>query len=91
MQRYALGASTFYEENKHIRKHRFNAPAQPPFLFQPKEDTYICRVVTTYHDISGRNHASIFDYRFIPRSWVFVTLEEDIIEDLHSLEAHSIK
>ena len=90
-QCYKLGASTFYEESKHIRKHLFNAPAQPPFSFQPREDTYICRVVTTYHDIAGRKYASIFDYRFIPRSWVFVALEEDITEDLHDLEAHSTK
>lgn len=86
---YKLGASTFYEKSKHIREHRFNAPAQPSFSFQPKEDTYICRVVVTYHDIAKRKYASVFDYRFIPRSWVFVALEEDITEDLHDLEAHS--
>ncbi len=91
IQRYALGASTFFEGNKQIRRHKFNAPAQPSFSLQPKEATYICRVVTTYHDIFGRKYASIFDYQFIPQSWVFIALEEDIAEDLNDLEAHSAR
>ncbi len=88
VQAYNLGASTFYEDRKHIRDHKFNAPPQPFFSFQSKEPTYVCRVVTTYHDIFGRKHASIFQYRLMPPSWECVAFEEAIAEDLHDLEAH---
>lgn len=85
---YVLGASTFYKGRNRIRDHTFYAPPQPFFSAQAQEPTYVCRVVTTYHDIFGHKHASIFQYRLMPPSWECIVFEEAITEDLHDLEGH---
>src|SRR6266852_1778200 len=87
-QSYKIGASTFYEPNKQIGGHSFNAPAQPPFSMNPSQSTYICRVTLTYHDIFKNKYASFFDLRLQPPGWEHVAFEEKIKKDLHDLEGH---
>lgn len=82
---YTIGASMFIEGNKRIQNCSFNASPHPFFNPIDPEPTYLCRVTTTYHDVFGRKHASIFDVDSQYR-WRMVACLENIKIDLFDLE-----
>lgn len=82
---YNIGGSMYFDSNKQIGDYSFLAPAQPLYNPADQEPTYVCRVITTYHDIFKRKHASIFDFD-LHGNWVMRAVLEDIPYDLHDLE-----
>jgi len=88
-QQYNLGASIFYKDNQWLKKGKkrycLYAPAVPDFRMQNPLPCYIARIVTTYQDIYGKKHASIFDADDMGRLKQIGFLE-NIGKDLHDLE-----
>lgn len=88
-QQYNLGGSTYYENNQWIKdkkkRYRLQAPDIPDFQMKNPQPRYIARITTTYQDIYGRKHASIFDADDIGRLKQ-VDFLENIDKDLRDLE-----
>ncbi len=83
---HKLGNGMFYENNKHIGKHTFNAPPEPRVNPNQDQPFIIARISITCYDIFRRKHASIFDYVQHTHGWQLVEFLEDIKEDLSDLE-----
>ena len=84
-----LGASTFLQGNDHIGGYSFHAPAQPSMAAIATQGVLwaVARLTITYHDISGRKYASIFDY-VRARGWYKVDIIPGIDRDIDDLEGY---
>jgi hypothetical protein len=84
-----IGGSMFMRGNAHIGDYSFSAPKQPtPAELETQGALWrVARLTTTYHDISGRKYASIFDYVY-NRGWYKVDIIRDIDHDLDDLDGY---
>ncbi len=84
-----LGASTFLQGNDHIGGYSFKAPEEPGMMAMATQGALwrVARLTTTYHDISGRKYASIFDY-IRNLGWYKVDVLRDIERDLLDMEGY---
>ena len=84
-----LGASTFLQGNDHIGGYSFHAPEQPSMAAIATQGVLwaVARLTITYHDISGRKYASIFDY-VRARGWYKVDIIPGIDRDLDDMEGY---
>jgi len=76
----------FYDKNKHIGQHSFNAPPEPRAVPKQDQPFITARITITYLDIFNRNHANFFDFVQHTGGWQLVEFLEDINKGLHSLE-----
>ncbi len=83
---HKIGNGIFYQKNKHIRQHSFNAPPEPRVVPNQNQPFITARITITYLDISKRKYASIFDYVQHTNGWQLVEFCEDIEEDLNDLK-----
>lgn len=83
------GYGTFLDGNNRIGDYPFNAPDEQPVgaTAMQGELWRVARITITYHDITGRKYASIFDYVH-NRGWHMFAILPDIERDLHDLEGY---
>jgi hypothetical protein len=75
--------------NDHIGDYSFKAPEEPGMMAMATQGALwrVARLTTTYHDISGRKYASIFDY-VRNLGWYKVDVAQDITRDLFDMEGY---
>lgn len=84
---HLLGNGVFLGVHRFIHMYPLHAPHEPvPSELMMSEAVWVvARLTTTYHDIFGRKHASIFEW-VNNRGWQRLATVSDIARDLHDQE-----